>query len=122
ADEPFLPGGADVDRDLLRRVVRADDWGAVAAMVSRTPYGPVAVDLRSIHSPETQVERKIHTNLLRRIDALTLPDPVGFGIVIGYVERKISEIGNLRMIARGVEDGMDPPAIRAVLMLRNGTP
>lgn len=117
ADEAFVPGGAEVDRDLFRRLLRADDWERVADLVSHTRYGPVSIARGAPHPPLALLEPQIRRNVIHRVEASCRPDPLGFGLVIGYVERKVDEVRTLRMIAHGVAYGLDASAIRQVLTL-----
>ncbi len=116
-DEVFVPGGAEVDRDLFRRLLRADDWERVADLVSHTRYGPVSIARGAPHPPLALLEPQIRRNVIHRVEASCRPDPLGFGLVIGYVERKVDEVRTLRMIAHGVAYGLDASAIRPVLTL-----
>jgi V/A-type H+-transporting ATPase subunit C len=116
-DEAFVPGGAEVDRDLFRRLLRADDWERVADLVSHTRYGPVSIARGAPHPPLALLEPQIRRNVIHRVEASCRPDPLGFGLVIGYVERKVDEVRTLRMIAHGVAYGLDAAAIRPVLTL-----
>jgi V/A-type H+-transporting ATPase subunit C len=117
ADEAFVPGGAEVDRDLFRRLLRVDDWERVADLVSHTRYGPVSIARGAPHPPLALLEPQIRRNVIHRVEASCRPDPLGFGLVIGYVERKVDEVRTLRMIAHGVAYGLDASAIRPVLTL-----
>ncbi len=116
-DEAFVPGGAEVDRDLFRRLLRADGWERVADLVSHTRYGPVSIARGAPHPPLALLEPQIRRNVIHRVEASCRPDPLGFGLVIGYVERKVDEVRTLRMIAHGVAYGLDASAIRPVLTL-----
>jgi len=117
AEEAFVPGGAEVDRDLFRRLLRADDWERVADLVSRTRYGPVSIASGAPHPPLALLEPQIRRNVIHRVEASCRPDPLGFGLVIGYVERKVDEVRTLRMIVHGVAYGLAASAIRPVLTL-----
>ncbi len=44
-------------------------------------------------------------------------DPLGIGVLIGYLALKINEVGNIRWIANGINLGLKPNAIRSELEL-----
>lgn len=111
----FAEGGIDVDRTLFDRVLRAADWAAVSDLISGTRYGSVPIVGEGGHPPVTQVERRLASALIRRLDGLARPNPLGFALVIGTFERKANEVANLRMIAQGVAYGMAPEEIRALV-------
>ena len=111
----FAEGGIDVDRTLFDRVLRAADWAAVSDLISGTRYGSVSIVGEGGHPPVTQAERQLTSALIRRLDGLARPNPLGFALVIGSFERKANEVATLRMIAQGVAYGMAPEEIRALV-------
>ena len=111
----FAEGGIDVDRTLFDRVLRAADWAAVSDLISGTRYGSVSIVGGGGHPPVTQAERQLTSALIRRLDGLARPNPLGFALVIGSFERKANEVATLRMIAQGVAYGMAPDEIRALV-------
>ena len=42
-------------------------------------------------------------------------DPLGIGVLLGYVALKVNEVANLRWIAQGINLGLKSEAIRAGL-------
>lgn len=52
------------------------------------------------------IERQLNQMALRKAVNLSRQDPLGIGVAIAYIERKINEIRNLRMIVRGKAVGM----------------
>jgi len=111
----FAEGGIDVDRTLFDRVLRAADWAAVSDLISGTRYGSVSIVGEGGHPPVTQAGRRLTSALIRRLDGLARPNPLGFALVIGSFERKANEVAHLRMIAQGVAYGMTPEEIRALV-------
>lgn len=111
----FAEGGIDVDRTLFDRVLRAADWAAVSDLISGTRYGSVSIVAEGGHPPVTQAERRLTSALIRRLDGLARPNPLGFALVIAAFERKANEVAHLRMIAQGVTYGMAPEEIRALV-------
>ena len=111
----FTEGGIDVDRPLFDRLLRAADWAAVSNLISATRYGPVSIVGEGGHPPVTQAERRLKSALLRRLDGLARPNPLGFALAIGAFERKANEVANLRMIAQGVSYGMAPEEMRELM-------
>ncbi len=49
---------------------------------------------------------------LRWLSALIIKDPLGIGVVLGYLAEKDNEISNLRRAARGVQMKQAPELIQ----------
>jgi vacuolar-type H+-ATPase subunit C/Vma6 len=47
----------------------------------------------------------------------TKKDPLGIGMVLGYVALKVNEVNNIRWITQGINLGLKAEAVRAGLEL-----
>lgn len=63
----------------------------------------------------SDIEKALRRFRLHWMGQLILKDPLGIGVVIGYVALKISEISNLRWIAHGLSLGLKEDTIKAEL-------
>jgi vacuolar-type H+-ATPase subunit C/Vma6 len=54
---------------------------------------------------------------IRNAVGLSRPDPLGIGLTIAYLEQKINEVRNLRMIIRGKALGMRNEQIAEWVMM-----
>ncbi len=64
-------------------------------------------------------ERALSRRRLQRTAKLLARDPLGIGVLLGYVTLKTNEVSNLRTIAQGLMLGDKPDRIRAELMFAN---
>ena len=70
-----------------------------------TPYQEVIQGALTLYIQKgdlASVEKKFEELLLRRALRLYLRDPLGLGVLIGYLWMKVAEVTNLKMIANGL--------------------
>lgn len=60
----------------------------------------------------SEFEANMRTHLLRWLSRLPRLFPLGIGVPLGYMARKLSEIRNLRWIAKGIASGFEPVFIK----------
>lgn len=63
----------------------------------------------------SDIEKKLRRYRLEQLAWLMPKDPLGIGVVLGYIALKVNEIGNLRWIARGINLDLKAEAIQAEL-------
>lgn len=63
----------------------------------------------------SDIEKQLRRYRLAWMAEQITKDPLGIGVVLGYVALKVNEIGNLRWIAQGINLGLKADAIRAEL-------
>ncbi len=63
------------------------------------------------------IERRLDHWMIRQARGLARPEPLGIGLAILYIEQKINEVRNLRMIVRGKALGMGAEAIEEWLII-----
>lgn len=63
----------------------------------------------------SDIERQLKHYRLKWMAGQIKKDPLGIGVVLGYVALKVNEVGNIRWITQGINLGLKPDAIRAEL-------
>jgi vacuolar-type H+-ATPase subunit C/Vma6 len=63
----------------------------------------------------SEFEKQLRHSRLEWMSRLISKDPLGIGVVLGYLALKIAEVNNIRWIAQGINLGLKPSAIRAEL-------
>ena len=111
------PGRVRVSR-LAEAANRRSAAGA-AEVLAPTPYGAdLAEALVTDGGPPvlSAVERALRLRQIRHAAGLFARDPLGIGVLLGYVALKMAEISNLRAIAQGLVLKEKPDRIRAELL------
>lgn len=89
-------------------------------VLAETPYGPLLAGAMESYSATGRLsvfERALARRQLEHAAGLIARDPLGIGVLVGYVALKTNEVANLRLIAHGLMLGEKPDQIRAELML-----
>ena len=63
----------------------------------------------------SDIERQLKHYQLKWLARQIARDPLGIGVVLGYVALKVNEVGNIRWIAHGINLGLPLDSIRADL-------
>jgi vacuolar-type H+-ATPase subunit C/Vma6 len=63
----------------------------------------------------SDIERQLKRYRLEWLAAQITKDPLGIGVVLGYVALKVNEVGNIRWIAHGINLGLKADTIQAEL-------
>ncbi len=112
AETYFLDVGGRLTRQTFRAVVSATDITHGLSKLMGTPHAWLAHT-----APESRIgmisliERKLREAVLRETRRLAHSDPLGIGVALRYVERKINEVRNLRLIMRGKAHGLSAAQI-----------
>jgi len=104
---------------LLTEAVRKSSVGEAVSVLVGTPYGPILASAMQGYSATGRLsifERALARRQLRHAAGLCARDPLGIGVLVGYVALKTNEVANLRAIAQGLMLGEKPERIRAELM------
>ena len=107
----FIPGGTVSDRlfaGLSSVQTQAGAWERLRA--HRFPIKELPQDLVAF-------ERDLDGRIGKALAARYRGDPLGVDIVVGYLAMKVSEVGNLRMIARGKFLGLPREAVRKEMLV-----
>ena len=116
--EQMLVGPGRLSFRLLKNVGQQDSLKDAVGILAETPYhGPLsaALDHYQRSGRLSDVEKALRRFRLHWMARLIIQDPLGIGVVLGYVALKISEISNLRWIAQGINLGLEVDTIRAEL-------
>jgi V/A-type H+-transporting ATPase subunit C len=104
AGETFIPGGRTVTREVFEKLCAARTLGEFMAAVPSSSYTACLeekvrryLEFRRLFA----LERALSTCFIRGMVRLMLRDPLSIAFTIGYLWRKVNEITNLRLIARG---------------------
>lgn len=87
--------------------------------LTETTYGTTLTNAMKAYAAAGHLsvfERALGRRQLRHAASLFTRDPLGIGVLIGYIALKANEIANLRAIAQGLMLGRKPDRIRAELM------
>jgi vacuolar-type H+-ATPase subunit C/Vma6 len=60
----------------------------------------------------SSIEKSLRRFRLEKLVSLIPKDPLGIGLVMGYIALKINEVNNLSCIAHALHIGLNPEAIR----------
>ncbi len=113
----FVGPGHIPFRLLLAATQRTTVTEAVNSLAA-TAYGLALADSTQAYSVSGRLsafERALAGQQLRRSAGFVGRDPLGIGVLLGYVALKTNEVSNLRAIAHGLALGTQPARIRAEL-------
>ncbi len=113
-------GPGHIPYDVLANAGRQDTVAAAIEILTGTFLGSVLRTgmERYAHSNRlSDIERQLRRYRLKWMAGQIAQDPLGIGVVLGYVALKVNEISNLRWIAQGINLGMNANAIRTELEL-----
>lgn len=119
---PLFFGPGHVAFDLLVETVSQDSVNDAVETLQATIYGATlfgALDRYRVTNRLSEFEFALQRQQLRQANNLLIRDPLGIGMLIGYLAQKMNEIANLRRVVQGVFHGEQASAIRAELMVVN---
>ncbi|HEX8959103.1 MAG TPA: V-type ATPase subunit [Solirubrobacterales bacterium] len=106
----LLVEGGSLSRRSVESIGRAPDVEAAAGEIAATPYRE-SVDEASRYLARVgraaALECALERLLVRRAARLYRADPLGIGVVVGYLAAQSVEVANLRLIARCLALGLD---------------
>lgn len=114
----FLPGGL-LSPQTLQRAADQTTVSAAVDVLEATRYGPPLVGGLPQYERASRLslfEEQLHIYYLRWRTRQIIRDPLGPGVLLGYLSLKQNEVRNLRWIADGIYLGMDPVAIQKELV------
>ena len=100
---------------LLANAGEQDSVDAAVSILAGTPYeAPLRKGLEAYShtSHLSSIEKCLKRFRLEWMVGLIPKDPLGIGVVLGYIALKINEVNNIRWIAQGVNIGLKAEAIR----------
>lgn len=114
----FIPGGAEIDEKVMTAMANADD---VAGVLSEASQLKLYVDLKDIISEETDSVLKISAALSElgavMANKVSHMYPLSIIPVMDYMIHKENEVRNIRMIAHGVDSGLDVEIMKRLLVI-----
>lgn len=114
----FLDVGSRFTRAHYNAVAGARDARHAMALLADTPIRRLAGTFPEGDAPALpRIERTLDRALLHAAVGLSRGDPLGIGVAVAYIERKVNEVRNLRMILRGKASGMGAEQIREWLIV-----
>jgi len=116
----FLPGGLEIDGDLFVELTGMSDIDEMLERLKRTSYGPTLGEqvINYVEVGSAAVfERALEDYLMRKALVSGVGDPLGAGVLIGYLWAKHNEVTNLRIIVKGLTVGMPEDRVRKELIL-----
>lgn len=115
----LLVGPGRIPLAMLVRAANRETVADAVQVLAETAYaGPLQAAL-SVYRETGRLssfERQLHRYRLDTFARLIARDPLGIGVVLGYLALKVNEVNNLRWIANGIHLRMTPENIRAELM------
>jgi len=112
-------GPGHVQFGLLAEAARQPSAGKAVSVLAPTPYGAVLTSAMEAYTATGRLsvfERALARRQLQHAAGLFARDPLGIGVLVGYVALKTNEVANLRAIAQGLRLGEKPERLRAELM------
>jgi len=111
-------GPGHVPYKLLANACRQDTVASAIETLSGTFFEPAlraGLEVYSRSNRLSDVERLLKHYRLQWMAEQITKDPLGIGVVLGYVASKVNEISNILWIAQGIHLGLKPDAIQAEL-------
>jgi len=103
---------------LLANACRQDTVASAIETLSGTSLEPAlqaGLEVYTHSNHLSDIERQLKRYRLQWMAGQIKKDPLGIGVVLGYVALKVNEIGNIRRIMQGISLGLKADAIRAEL-------
>ncbi len=110
-ERDFLTGGGRIGPEAFGRLAAARSFGELADVLTAGRWKEAGEALRGGAaglSPATRFERALDRIVLRRVRALARRDPVGPAGLALYLLEWQHDVGNLRVLLRAGDYGMDP--------------
>jgi vacuolar-type H+-ATPase subunit C/Vma6 len=110
------PGSISIER--LFRVYSTKNLKSAVAMLMDTPYAEALTTGTKAYNQSgrlSDIEKSLRRFHFAWQARLIAKDPLGIGVVQGFLALKINEIANLRRLARGIQLKIGTEALRAEL-------
>jgi len=114
----MLIGPGKLSFRLLENISNQDTLESAVKLLSDTIYAAplqAGFEVYKVSGRLSDVEKHLRRYRLQWMAHLVSTDPLGIGVFLGYLALKVNEVGNLRMIAQGIHNGLKPDAIRRAL-------
>lgn len=115
----FIKGGKELAFLCYEKIAKAQSLRDIRQAIQKTPYEGV-IENDGTEKRELPIsliiERNIERLILSRIRKIEMSDPLGIGLMGGYLLRKFQEVTNLRTILQTKGYGMYSSDIRPLLV------
>jgi len=111
-------GPGHIPYELLANACRQDTVASAIETLSGIFFGPVlhtGLEVYAQTNRLSDIEKRLRHDRLQWMAGQIIKDPLGIGVVLGYVALKVNEVNNLRWITQGLSLGLKAEAIRAEL-------
>ncbi len=111
-------GPGRIPYELLANACRQDTVTSTVETLSGTFFEPAlrtGLEAYTHSNRLSDIERQLKHYRLHWMAGQIKKDPLGIGVVLGYVALKVNEVGNIRWITQGINLGLKADAIRAEL-------
>ncbi len=111
-------GPGKLEFGLLARAGSQDTVNAAVETLAKTPYDPpLRAGLKAYAQSAllSEFEKQLMRFRLTWMSRQITNDPLGIGVLLGYLALKVNEVSNIRWIAQGVNLGLKAGAIRTEL-------
>lgn len=108
-------GPGHLSFDLLARVASEGRLESMVEVVTGTPYeAPLRAGLQAQAQAGrlSAIERELGRFRLHQLKRMIVQDPLGIGVVLGFIALKINEVSNIRRVAQGIDLGHSASMIR----------
>jgi vacuolar-type H+-ATPase subunit C/Vma6 len=114
----LLIGPGHIAHELLTNAFRQDTVASAIETLSGSFLGPslrAGLDAYARSNRLSDIERQLKHYRLAWMSSQIRKDPLGIGVVLGYMALKVNEVDNIRWITQGINLGLKTDAIRAGL-------
>lgn len=104
--------------DVLKRAAEQDSVDKAVSGLANTRYAELlqaGLKSFSLTARLSDFEKQFARYRLKWMSGLIAKDPLGIGVVLGYLALKINEVNNIRWIVQGIQQGLETQLIRAEL-------
>jgi len=111
-------GAGHIDYEILVDAIRQDTVTSAIESLSQTFFEPAlraGLEVYARTNRLSDIERQLKHYRLQWMAGQIKKDPLGIGVVLGYVALKVNEVGNIRWITQGINLGLKADAIRTEL-------
>lgn len=117
-DDPtrLFVGPGFLSWEALARAASQDSLKNACEILAGSAYTPaLEAGLEKYHSSQrlSDLERQLNRYRLRWLSSQIAKDPLGIGVLLGYLALKTNETGNLHWIARGISLGLKVESLKA---------
>jgi V/A-type H+-transporting ATPase subunit C len=115
---PLLITAGRIPVEMLSVAGRQESVSSAVEFFANTPFESAlraGFENYSRTNRLSDIEKQLRRYRLAQLALLIQKDPLGIGVALGYIALKVSEIGNIRWIAQGINLDLKAEAIQAEL-------